>query len=96
MLRFEAVLAEAQAQKSIIPKIVSESIGSTCEVDLIDVPSLKEAIKLGGNAAIPLVRQLTQLVKSRDAEAAKYVHLGVTSQDLIDTASVLQIQEYLF
>ncbi|RZK53974.1 MAG: 3-carboxy-cis,cis-muconate cycloisomerase, partial [Hymenobacter sp.] len=48
-----------------------------------------------GNPAIPLVKALTQRVAQRDAEAAKYVHYGATSQDVLDTALMLQLQTAL-
>jgi 3-carboxy-cis,cis-muconate cycloisomerase len=41
---------------------------------------------------IPLVRQLTQRVAEIDAEAAQHVHWGATSQDIVDTALVLQLR----
>lgn len=43
--------------------------------------------------AIPLVKQLTAVVAQKDAEAAKYVHFGATSQDVIDTPLLLQTRE---
>ena len=95
MLRFEAVLAQSQATNSVIPKEAAQIITMVCEAQIINIPDLKSEIKLGGNAAIPLVKQLTRIVKNNDVEASKYVHLGATSQDVIDTATVLQIQEYL-
>jgi 3-carboxy-cis,cis-muconate cycloisomerase len=94
MLRFEAALAEAQAANGIIPERAAELISTCCNADFIDIEKLKSEIKLGGNAAIPLVKQLTRIVKNNDVDASKYVHLGATSQDVVDTATVLQIQHY--
>lgn len=96
MLRFEGALALAQAENGIIPQQSAEIIDSCCQVDFIDINKLKSEIKLGGNAAIPLVKQLTRIVKNNDVEASKYVHLGATSQDVVDTATVLQMQEYWY
>jgi 3-carboxy-cis,cis-muconate cycloisomerase len=48
---------------------------------------------LGGNIAIPLVKQLTSIVKAENADASKFVHFGATSQDVIDTAMMLQSKE---
>ena len=45
-----------------------------------------------GNPLIPLVRQLTRLVAETDAASAGYVHWGATSQDVMDTALVLQMR----
>jgi 3-carboxy-cis,cis-muconate cycloisomerase len=94
LLRVEASLANAQAEVGIIPQSAAEVISDCCRVDAIEVISLKKDIVLGGNVAIPLVRQLTKVIKNSDFEASKYVHLGATSQDIIDTATVLTIKEY--
>lgn len=95
MLRFEGVLAIAQAGQGIIPAAVAEIIVDGCRTDYIDIEKLKTEVTASGNAAIPLVKQLTRIVKNNNAEASKYVHLGATSQDVVDTATVLQIQEYI-
>jgi len=95
MLRVEGVLAMAQAEHGIIPTDLSETIVSCCRTDFIDIDKLKTDLITGGNAAIPLVKQLTPIVKNTNAEASKYVHLGATSQDIVDTATVLQIQEFI-
>ena len=96
MLRFEGALALAQAENGIIPLEAAQIIENCCQVDFIDIDKLKSEIKLGGNAAIPLVKQLTRIVKNNDVEASKYVHLGATSQDMVDTATVLQMQQYWY
>lgn len=95
MLRVEAALAQAQVNKGLFPAAIAETIKANCTLADIDIEKLKSDISLGGNAAIPLVKQLTQIVKNKDAEAAKYIHLGATSQDIVDTTTVLQIQEYI-
>ncbi|MBB3839970.1 3-carboxy-cis,cis-muconate cycloisomerase [Runella defluvii] len=95
ILRFEAILAESQSVHRIMPSTSAEIIAQCCAVDLIDIEKLKVEIKLGGNAAIPLVKQLTRIVKNNDVEASKMVHLGATSQDVVDTAMVLQIKAFL-
>lgn len=95
MLRVEGTLAQAQANKGVFSQAIAASINASCSVCEIDIEKLKADISLGGNAAIPLVKQLTQVVKNKDDEAAKFIHLGATSQDIVDTAMVLQIQEYI-
>ncbi|MES2520678.1 MAG: 3-carboxy-cis,cis-muconate cycloisomerase [Bacteroidota bacterium] len=95
MLQFEAVLAVSQAKEGVIPASAAEIIGQCCHTDFIDFERLKADIKLSGNAAIPLVKQLTEIVKNKNVEAAKYVHLGATSQDVVDTATVLQIKDFI-
>src|SRR5258708_6209254 len=46
----------------------------------------------GGNLALPLVKALTAAVNKADADAARYVHWGATSQDVIDTAAMLTLR----
>lgn len=94
MLVAESSLAQAQAEIGIISKVSANVISNCCSIDFIDIDKLKKDIKLGGNAAIPLVQQLTKVVKNQDFEASKYVHFGATSQDIVDTGSVLQIAQY--
>lgn len=96
MLRFEGTLALAQAEQGLMPQASAEAIANCCQTDLIDTESLIAAVRLGGNAAIPLIKQLTQAVKQKYPEAAGWVHLGATSQDVIDTATVLQIEEFIY
>jgi 3-carboxy-cis,cis-muconate cycloisomerase len=93
MLRFEATLAEAQGELGIVPTPSVLSIKNGCKISLLNITVIKNDILLAGNAAIPLVKELIRVVKVHDAEAAKYVHFGATSQDVIDTAMVLQLQK---
>ena len=95
MLRFEAELAQAQAACGIIPQQAADIIQACCRIEFLDIEKLKLEIRLGGNAAIPLVQQLTRIVKNNDVEASRYVHVGATSQDVIDTATMLEIQEWM-
>ncbi len=94
-LRVESALAQAQAENDIIPKLAADVIEKVCSAKCIDIEKLKLDIVLSGNAAIPLVKQLTERVKDVDESASKYVHLGATSQDIVDTATVLQIHEFI-
>lgn len=93
MLDFEAALARAEALHGVIPPAAVAGIVAGCDVALIDLPALAAAAAAAGNLAIPLVKQLTAQVAKRDAEAAKFVHWGATSQDVIDTGMVLQLRD---
>jgi len=93
MLDFEAALANAQAQCGVIPRATAQAIASKCKASLLDVAALADATTLSLNPAIPLVKQLTALVAKNDAEAARFVHWGATSQDVNDTGLVLQIRK---
>src|SRR5436190_4876447 len=91
MLDFEAALARAEARAGLVSTASAVAIGTQCRAELFDVDALAAAAAQAGNSAIPLVRQLTLLVAARDAEAARYVHWGATSQDAMDTGLVLQL-----
>jgi 3-carboxy-cis,cis-muconate cycloisomerase len=93
MLDFEAALAKAEAQCDVIPGAAAEAIASKCKVNLLDVDALAHATALSLNPAIPLVKQLTALVAKDDADAARFVHWGATSQDVNDTGLVLQMRQ---
>src|SRR5258708_6415536 len=93
MLDFEAALAGAEARCRAIPETAAVAIASKCKASLLDAAALAKATALSLNPAIPLVRQLTALVAKDDAEAARFVHWGATSQDVNDTALVLQMHD---
>jgi len=92
MLDFEAALARAEAATGVIPKAAAEPIARACKASSFDLAALAEAAPRSGNLAIPLVRALTAEVASSDPEAARYVHWGATSQDVIDTAAMLTLR----
>ncbi|HKW55633.1 MAG TPA: 3-carboxy-cis,cis-muconate cycloisomerase, partial [Stellaceae bacterium] len=95
MLDFEAALAAAEARVGVIPAAAATAIAGKCRAALFDAPALALAAARAGNLAIPLVKQLTALVAASDAEAARFVHWGATSQDAIDTGLVLQLRQAL-
>jgi 3-carboxy-cis,cis-muconate cycloisomerase len=92
MLDFEAALARAEAATGIIPANAAAAIGGACKAGSFDLAGLAEAATRSGNLAIPLVKALTANVATADAEAARYVHWGATSQDVIDTAAMLTLR----
>jgi 3-carboxy-cis,cis-muconate cycloisomerase len=92
MLDFEAALARAEAASGVIPESAIAPIGNACKAEAFDLPALAEAATRAGNLAIPLVKNLTANVAKADATAARYVHWGATSQDVIDTATMLTLR----
>jgi 3-carboxy-cis,cis-muconate cycloisomerase len=93
MLDVEAALARALAVEDVIPQMAVAAIVSSCRADLMDADALTKSLSSAGNLAIPLVKQLTAVVASTDADAARYVHWGATSQDVIDSGRVLQLRD---
>lgn len=97
MIQTEVALAKAQAQVKVIPDSAAsiiEQVGQNA-VAQIDLDALATAAGLAGNVAIPLVKQFTALVKQQNEDASRYVHWGATSQDIIDTATILQCRDAL-
>jgi 3-carboxy-cis,cis-muconate cycloisomerase len=92
MLDFESALARAEASVGVIPERASGPITKACRAEAFDLAGLADAATRSGNLAIPLVKALTAAVARDDAEAARYVHWGATSQDVIDTAAMLTLR----
>ena len=92
MLDFEAALARAEAATGVIPATAAGPIEHACKAKGFDLAALAEAATKSGNLAIPLVKALTAAVARTDPEAARYVHWGATSQDVIDTAAMLMLR----
>jgi 3-carboxy-cis,cis-muconate cycloisomerase len=95
MLDFESALARAEARVGLIPQSAVAPIEAACQAGLYDFSVLGEAIATAGNSAIPLVKALGKQVAAQDADAERYVHLGATSQDVMDTGLVLQLRRAL-
>jgi 3-carboxy-cis,cis-muconate cycloisomerase len=92
MLDVEATLAEVEALLGIVPRPLVEAIRAAAKSDLYDQEAIAAEAADAGNLAIPLVRHLTARVAESDADSARYVHWGATSQDILDTGLVLQLQ----
>lgn len=92
MLDFEAALARAEASVGLIPQNAVPAIEAACKAELYDFAALAGAITSAGNSAIPLVKALGSLIAARSVEAERFVHLGATSQDAMDSGLVLQLR----
>lgn len=95
MLDVEAALARAQVRCAVIPAAALAPIEAACQAGRYRLDALGQATALAGNPAIPLVKALTAEVGRHDAEAARWVHWGATSQDIIDSAAILQLRDAL-
>lgn len=90
MLAFEAALAKAEARAGVLPAEAAEAIEAAVSIERIDMANLSHASALAGNPAIPLVKMLTA---ETEPAGQRQVHWGATSQDVMDTASILQIRD---
>ncbi len=91
-LDFEAALARAQGKLGIIPKKAAAEIVRHCSADKIDLAKLKEATERIGYPVLPVVQQLVNLCKDGLGE---WSHWGTTTQDITDSATIMQIREAL-
>ncbi len=91
-LDFEAALAHAQAQLGIIPQAAADEICRHCHADEIDLAKLKLQTEKIGYPVLPVVQQLVALCRNGLGE---WCHWGATTQDITDSATVMQIREAL-
>lgn len=86
LLDAESALTRAQAALGLAPAEAATAVTTAADADRFDVRSLVERSRAGGNPVIPLVADLTKAV---GGEYGPYVHRGATSQDIMDTATML-------
>jgi 3-carboxy-cis,cis-muconate cycloisomerase len=90
MLTFESALALAEARAGVIPQAAAQAIAAAAaDQGGFDLQALLRETRLSATPSIPLVAALVDRVRSRNPEAAAYVHWGATSQDVADTTLVL-------
>ena len=88
-LDIEAALARAQARLGIIPQEACDEILKHCSVDQIDMVKLKAATERIGYPILGVVQQLVGLCRDGLGE---WCHWGATTQDITDTATIMQIR----
>lgn len=86
MLDVEAALARASVAEGLIPAAAAEAIAAACRSDAYDIDDLgREAAR----HASPVVGLVAALRAAVPPDAREHVHLGATSQDVLDTAFML-------
>jgi len=91
-LEFERALAVVQGRLGIIPNEAADEIARNCDPAKIDMEKLRAKTEQIGYPVLGVVSQLNALCRDRLGE---YCHWGATTQDVTDTATVLQIREGL-
>ena len=89
-LDFEAALARASAAEGLVPADAAQVIARACTEADFGVATLADEAAHAGTLAIALVARLRARIAETDPEAAGLIHRGATSQDLADTALMLQ------
>lgn len=89
----ETALARAQSKLGVIPAEIGARITAACTNATLDYDRLSNETEIVGYPILPLVRQL--VAACGEGEAGSYVHWGATTQDIQDTAAVLQMKDGL-
>lgn len=92
LIDVETALARAQSKLGVIPVDVGQILTTACDASKLDYERLGEETEIVGYPILPLIRQLIEMCPE---EEAKYIHWGATTQDIMDTASILQIDSAL-
>jgi 3-carboxy-cis,cis-muconate cycloisomerase len=87
----EIALAKAEAKCGVIPFDAAEAIAKLADASTLNFDLLRQETDNVGYPILPLVHQLAK----QCGEAGRYVHWGATTQDIMDTAVVLQLREGL-
>jgi 3-carboxy-cis,cis-muconate cycloisomerase len=89
-LEVEAALAQAEAELGIIPEAAAREIARCAVADELDVSRIKRLIDQTVHPIVPLIRVLQDACSG---DVGEYIHWGATTQDIMDTAMILQAQE---
>jgi 3-carboxy-cis,cis-muconate cycloisomerase len=87
----EIALARAGARRGVIPAQAAEEIAKRTDVAALDFELLRHETDIVGYPILPLVQQMAK----QCGEAGRFVHWGATTQDIMDTAVVLQLRDGL-
>jgi 3-carboxy-cis,cis-muconate cycloisomerase len=91
-LDIEAALARVQTRLGVIPREAADEIAKQAHVEKFDLARLKARTETIGYPVLPVVEQLVELCANHLGE---WAHWGATTQDITDTAAVLQVREGL-
>ena len=92
MLEAERALVEAEAQAGLVPRDAAAAVAAACRAEPVDAGALARDGRSAGNPVVPLVHAIRAEVGD---EYAGFVHLGATSQDILDSAAMLVAQRAL-
>jgi 3-carboxy-cis,cis-muconate cycloisomerase len=95
LLDVEVALARAQVDAGVIPASAADAIARVASAAEFDAGAIADGARRSASIVIPLVEALTDRVAAVDEAAARYVHWGATSQDVLDTAMSLLVRRVL-
>ena len=89
-LDVEASLARAQASLGIIPAEAAEAISRRANVELLDLKKYKEMYQQTAHPMVAMLRLFTPIV---EGDFGQYIHLGATTQDIMDTSTMIALKK---
>jgi adenylosuccinate lyase/3-carboxy-cis,cis-muconate cycloisomerase len=89
-LDVEATLAMAQGELGLIPMSAAENIRDNALIKTLDLNAIREGLKVTSHSLMPLLDALGEVC---DDEAKQFIHFGATTQDIQDTAQILEIKD---
>jgi len=89
MLDVEAAIARAESKLGLVPPSVADAIGRAARVENLRLDYIADSTRRVGYPVVAIVKELGRVAGD---EAARYIHLGATTQDILDTALVLQLR----
>ncbi len=92
MLAVEAALARVEARLGIVPAAAAEAISAAAKVERVSLPEIGASTRSVGYPVLAVVKALG---RAAGGDAARYVHWGATTQDIMDSALVLQMRDGL-
>ncbi|MCI5180217.1 MAG: adenylosuccinate lyase family protein [Candidatus Electrothrix sp. AW3_4] len=91
-LDVEVALAQAQAELDIIPNAAADNIAQNARICLLDLDGIRQGLQFTNHSLMPLLEALR---KNCETEAGQFIHFGATTQDIQDTAQVLELRNVL-
>ena len=89
MLDVEAALARAESKIGLVPASVADAISRAARIENLRLDYVADSTRRVGYPIVAIVKELGRIAGD---EAARYIHLGATTQDILDTALVLRLQ----
>ncbi len=89
-LDIEAALAQTQGELGIIPRDAASEIAAKASLEHIDLSYVHQEYQLSRNSLVPLLKGLRKACGKVHGE---FVHYGATTQDILDTAQILELKE---